>query len=234
MSVKKFILHHFNKLLPFTCILCRERSTTYFCHYCQKDLPILSHHCPKCAEILPFSASTCGACLTNPPPFDCTYALFPYEKPIIKLIIALKFQHKLNYANVLAHCLITKINHSWYPNNPLPDVIIPVPLHPLRLRERGFNQALEIAKPVAKALRLPLDTKGLLRTKHTTPQSHLSAKARIQNMKNAFTTSRDYNGLTIALIDDVVTTGHTVNACSHALKMSGAKSIHIWCCARRC
>lgn len=233
MSVKEFIYHHLNKLLPSACILCGERSTTHFCHHCQQDLPILSHHCPKCAEILPFSADACGRCLTNPPPFDLTYALFPYEKPIINLIIALKFQHKLQYANVLAHCLITKIQQAWYKNQPLPDIIIPVPLHPLRLRERGFNQALEIAKPLGKALKLPIDINGLTRIKHTSAQSHLSAKARLLNVKNAFIASSDYTGLTIALFDDVVTTGHTVNACSDALKMNGAKSVHVWCCARR-
>ena len=94
-------------------------------------------------------ARICGACLKNPPPFDLTHALFPYQPPIMQLIIALKFQHQLSYAQALGEWLTQAIQQGWYRHQPLPDLIIPVPLHPRRLRERGFNQALEIARPIA-------------------------------------------------------------------------------------
>lgn len=221
----------FNYLLPATCVLCSAPGQS-MCFACQQSLPILSHHCPRCAKFLSETIH-CGACQKNPPPFDLMHALFPYESPIIQLIIALKFQHQLSHANVLSLDFINAIQTHWYINKPLPDLIIPVPLHPKRLQERGFNQALEIAKPIARALHLPIDTHGLQRCLYTAPQSGLTAEERKQNIANAFKTHRRYDGLTIALLDDVVTTGQTITACSHALMKSGAKRIHVWCAARR-
>jgi ComF family protein len=195
-------------------------------------LPILSHHCPRCAKFLS-QTIICGSCQKNPPPYEVIHALFPYEQPIIQLITALKFQHKLSHANMLGSHFIKAIKTHWYRHHPLPDLILPIPLHPKRLQERGFNQALEIAKPIARALHLPIDTSGLKRRLYTAPQSGLTADERKQNIANAFKTYRRYDGLTIALLDDVVTTGQTVTACSHALLKSGAKRVHIWCAARR-
>lgn len=208
------------------------------CVACQKYLPILPEHCPQCAQFLPSTFVMpvdwrCGSCLKNPPPFTAIYPLFPYEAPIIHLITQLKFQQQLQYARVFSELFLQQIREHWYQQQPLPDLIIPVPLHSKRLQERGFNQALEIAKPLAKALALPLDRDGLKRIKPTLAQSGLSALARKQNMQNAFIAERDYVGLRLALIDDVVTTGHTVTECAHLLKQLGAKSIDIWCCARR-
>lgn len=121
----------------------------------------------------------------------------------------------------------------WYQDKPLPDLILPVPLHRLRLRERGFNQALEIARPITKRLRIPIDKHSLQRIRHTRPQTGLKAPEREVNLKNAFKTIRDFSGKHIALLDDVVTTSSTINACSQALMDAGAKQIDIWCCARR-
>jgi ComF family protein len=221
----------FNQLLPATCILCGHAPHA-LCFACLQSLPILSHHCPRCAKFLS-NNRLCGKCLKNPPFFDALYACFPYEFPIIQLITELKFQHKLSHARVLSHLLITHIQQVWYANQPLPDFIIPVPLHPKRLQKRGFNQAIEIAKPISRALRIPLDIHGLQRKLDTAAQSRLSAKERRHNIANAFQAHRDYTGLTIALIDDVVTTTQTITACCKALKRSGAKKIHVWCVARR-
>jgi ComF family protein len=227
-----------NHLLPATCVLCGYTATNNLCQACQRSLPILSQHCPRCAKFLTFQQTQsipllCGACQQHPPPFDHTFALFPYEFPIIQLITALKFQQKLSHGNALSKQFITNIEQLWYLNKPLPDLILPVPLHPKRLQERGFNQALEIAKPIARYFDLPIDTKGLQRTYHTAAQSGLSAEERKRNVLHAFTATRRFDGLTIALIDDVVTTGQTVIACCEKLKSNGAKSIHVWCAARR-
>lgn len=119
----------------------------------------------------------------------------------------------------------------WYHQQPLPDLIIPMPLHRKRLQERGFNQALEIAKPVSRALKIPID-QAVIRSKATLPQSTLHADERKRNMAKAFTTTRSYAGLHVAVIDDVMTTGHTVTALAQLLIRHGAARVDIWCCAR--
>lgn len=124
------------------------------------------------------------------------------------------------------------IKNHWYADQPLPDLIIPIPLHSQRLHERGFNQALEIARPIAKNLAIPIDYQGIKRIKHTLAQSGLSAKARKQNISQAFAAFRDYSGLSIAVIDDVVTTSHTMMEFCRVLKNQGAAHITVWCCAR--
>jgi ComF family protein len=201
-------------------------------------LPILPRNCRQCAQFLtstslPAQDLHCGSCLKTPPPFDATYALFPYFPPIIGLIRQLKFKHQLTHAKALAELLLQQIKTDWYKHKPLPDLLIPVPLHPYRLRERGFNQAIEIAKPIAKALDIPLDLHGMQRIKPTAVQSSLPAKERGRNMANAFALNRDYSALSVCLIDDVITTGHTISACARLLKQNGAKHIDVWCCARR-
>lgn len=209
------------------------QSANNLCQACQHTLPILTHHCEICARFLPFSSPICGTCQTTPPPFDRIFTLSPYVKPITWLITSLKFKHQLASAKTLAARLTAKVKDEWYKQIPLPDLLIPIPLHPKRLQERGFNQALEIAKYINKSLSIPLDAHGLRRTRHTIAQTQLTAHARRQNVANAFSVHKDYTGLTVALLDDVVTTGHTVSACSKLLKAAGADIIHVWCCARR-
>lgn len=230
----------YQKLLPPTCVLCgRETLTSYnLCTACKKSLPILSHKCVRCAQFLPsFTADNaaylCGHCLKNPPPYALTHALFPYQPPIVSLIIGLKFKRDLSFAQTLGDLMGEKIATEWYLGQPLPDLILPMPLHAKRLCERGFNQAVEIARPIAAQFALPLDLSGIKRIKDTSPQSGLSALKRKQNMANAFKATRDYANLSIAVIDDVITTSHTIRELCKALQNAAAKEIHIWCCARR-
>jgi ComF family protein len=230
--------------LPSLCVLCHSPAPQRICHACRQDLPILTDHCAQCAQFFtaplsvmtpPFNPATltCGACLTNPPPFDHIYPLFPYQRPIIQLIVQLKFQQQLAHAALFANLLLERIQQTWYLQQALPQLIIPIPLHPQRLRERGFNQALEVAKPVAKALNIPIDRHGVQRIKATAAQSGLSAIKRKDNVTGAFACTRDYRGLRIAVVDDVITTGHTVAECCRVLRERGASEIHVWCCARR-
>lgn len=230
-----------NKLLAPICVLCglslRTGPSSHFCYACLQDLPILPQACYKCAQFLPTINPTttllCGTCLHEPPPFDATYALFPYIFPISNMIIQLKFHHQLIYANALGELMAVKIANGWYHKKSLPELIIPVPLHAARLRARGFNQALEIAKPLAKALHIPIDPFGLKRIKPTAIQSHLKAKAREQNVDQAFILTKDYANCRVCLIDDVITTGQTITACAKVLRQAGVKTIDVWCCARR-
>lgn len=228
--------------LPPTCLLCGLKTSTEhnICEPCKQDLPQLHAGCRRCARLLPEEAYSptseqellCGACIKDPPPYDYTYALFPYQTPITELIMRLKFHHQLTHAKLLGELLADKIATIWYKQQPLPTRIIPMPLHRLRLRERGFNQAVEIGKPIARRLNLILDRFNALRVKYTIPQSLLPARARVQNVRNAFVVKKNYRGMHIALLDDVVTTGKTVAELCNVLQRHGAKRIDIWCCAR--
>lgn len=224
-------------LLPPICLFCgaESRKPLNACQPCLNDLPILTHHCPQCAQTLSAADDQkCGACLNQPPPFDHTYALFPYEPPIVRLISALKFQHQLSHAKLLGDLLTAQIRQCWYLTQALPDVIVPIPLHPERLRERGFNQALEIAAPISRALSIPLDRYGTERIKPTLPQTQLNAIARKDNLHHAFATRRSFQGLRVAVVDDVMTTTQTMTAFCTVLKQAGAAIIHVWCAARAC
>ena len=222
-------------LLPYTCLLCQHPANRYqdLCEPCKKDLPLLKNACVRCA--IPLDAPTtanCGFCQQNPPPFDTAHALYSYEPPIGNLILALKFNQSLIHARVLGELMAEKIQSRWYQTKPLPTLIIPVPLHPKRLKERGFNQALEIARPIAKILQLPIKTAITRRIKHTDAQAALPAVARQNNIKNAFIVTGDLRGQHLAVIDDVMTTGHTMTEFCKTLKRNGAGAIDVWCCAR--
>jgi len=238
MFLKKLISTHLKRwLLPPICLLCENflQSREAICKSCKNDLPILPKHCLQCAQTLSSPNEmilTCGTCLKKPPPFDKIFALFPYEPPITQFITLLKFHGNFKYASLFAEYLIQKIQTEWYQDHSLPHLILPVPLHTKRLKERGFNQALEIAKPIAKALSLPIDQHGVKRIRETKAQSGLSSDARKKNIAHAFQACQDYSNLIIALIDDVITTTSTVTEISRVLQKQGAQSIHVWCCAR--
>jgi ComF family protein len=232
-------IHHYLKkmghwLLPYTCILCHNYSTRLqdLCENCFNDLPSLQHACPRCANPLSSPHNiVCGYCLKQTTSFDATYALYFYQAPISKLIMNLKFGQSLVNARILGELLAQRIQQAWYYNKPLPEVIIPVPLHPKRLKERGFNQALEIARPIAKILHLPLEFTSCQRIKHTVAQATLPANQRLQNVKNAFHIEK-LPFKHVAVVDDVITTGYTINEFCQALKSTGVHSIDVWCCAR--
>lgn len=232
------ITQYFEKItqwiFPPTCILCQNPSNQVhdLCRRCLNDLPFLPAGCPYCAHPLTSPDLCCGSCLKNPPPFDALYALFAYQAPITHLMMTLKFHNKLLYAQILGELMAKTIQNHWYHNRSLPHVIIPVPLHPKRLQERGYNQSLEIARPIAKLLQLPIDTQSCSRIKHTDAQARLELKHRKHNVKNAFFIQGHKRGMSIAVIDDITTTGHTLAAFCLALKKAGASRIDVWCCAK--
>lgn len=223
--------------LPFNCILCHEETERNLdlCIDCEKHLPWLKNVCIYCAAPLPFKTKICcGICLKTPPPFfHKVYIIFSYNHVIRKLITGLKFQQRLIYAHILGSLLAENISLQ-YQNDYLPDLIIPVPLHKKRLHVRGFNQAVELARPISKKLNLPIDYKRCKRVYNTAAQSNLPRHQRATNVKNAFVVEiqEDLSSQHVALLDDVMTTGHTVTELSRALYYVGVKRIDIWCCAR--
>ncbi|HSW69063.1 MAG TPA: ComF family protein [Gammaproteobacteria bacterium] len=223
-------------VLPHVCIFCKNIShrPEDLCSSCLQNLPVLKQGCLSCANVLPLEKSQafCGECLQKKPPFDITHSLFLYQPPVPKLILDLKFYHALTHAKLLGELLAEKIIHEWYQESALPTVIIPMPLHVSRLKERGFNQAVEIARPIAKALDLPLMIHDVARIKPTLPQATLSADKRKKNVKNAFLIKKSLENQHVAVVDDVITTGNTMREFCRMLKRRGAGKISVWCCAR--
>lgn len=175
-------------------------------------------------------APACGACLKHAPDFDATAAALRYAFPVDRLVHHLKFggHHAFSRLASADFFAIRMLD-----NKPPPgDVIVPVPLAPLRLRERGFNQALEIARPLARAMHLPLDTTTLVRVRETIPQSLLPWRARKGNLRHAFTCRGDFSGKSVIVVDDVMTTGATLDAVARTLKDHGAAHVTNWVAAR--
>jgi len=224
-------------LLPEKCFLCQcshsINAKTGLCFGCASNLPWLQQSCQRCA--LPLNSTNtlqlCGQCQTKAPAFDACHCLFHYETPVDRLISRFKFNQHLSYSRLLGQLMAEHIKNR-YREITLPDMIIPVPLHKSRLRERGFNQAQEVARICARELNLPLETKQCQRDKDTAHQLGLSAIERRRNLRRAFNSKAFPAGARVALVDDVMTTGTTLNELAACLKKVGCQEIHLWCIAR--
>lgn len=213
-------------LLPQDCLLCAAASgDALLCAECRRDLPRLpAALCPVCAEASP-GGTICGACLKTPPHFDATFAAFRYAFPIDKLVQALKYQRRLATADFLANAMLAA-------GTPAGDLVVPLPLSAQRLRERGFNQAAELARPLARALKLPLELDGCTRSRDTAPQAMLPWKERRRNIRHAFECAIDLGGQSVIVVDDVMTTGATLDEFARTLKAHGAARVSNWVAAR--
>lgn len=216
-----------------SCLLCHARipAGTDLCAACDRSLPRAQSACPRCGAsgAVVGTDTVCGQCQQQPPAYDGTRAVFRYASPVDRLIQHLKYHGRLELSRVLGGYLA---EHMLPLDDPLPDVVMPVPLHTARLRERGYNQSLEIARFVSRRLRVPLDWQGARRIRPTAPQTELPRDQRRKNMRGAFTASQAFAGQRIAIVDDVMTSGHTVNALAESLLQSGAKEVRVWVVAR--
>ncbi len=224
MNIRPF----FNHVAPVSCLLCGADSTAGpACTGCLSDLPWHRQpHCPQCATPTP-GGQTCGACLKHPPAFDRTVAALAYAFPLDRLIPRLKYHSQLAIAPLLGQSLVRAAAA-----HPRPDCLIPMPLHPARIRERGFNHATEIARVAASQLGLPLDTQSCQRIRDTPPQMSLKHDARRRNVRGAFTCTSAVEGKHIALVDDVMTTGTSLDELAATLKRAGAREVTCWVAAR--
>ncbi|GAB4512060.1 MAG: hypothetical protein Tsb0026_15700 [Sulfuricaulis sp.] len=194
-------------------------------------MPRTQNTCPRCGTpgAVIGTDALCGECQKRPPAYDGTRAVFRYASPVDRLIQHLKYHGRLELSRVLGGYLA---EYMLTLNDPLPDVVMPVPLHATRLRERGYNQSLEIARFVSKQLRVPLDWQGAQRIRPTAPQTELPRDQRRKNVRGAFTASKTVTGQSIAIVDDVMTSGHTVDALAECLLQSGAREVRVWVVAR--
>ena len=219
----------FKRLLPAQpCLLCGADSREKLCcAECDAGLPHLTGTlCPTCALPSP-SANVCGRCLRHPPPFKHAVAAFGYGFPLDKMIQSLKFNERLVLAEFLADALIECLTTR-------PDLLVALPLHPVRLRERGFNQSLLLAQRISQRLRIPLLPDACERVRDTPPQSGLPWNERDRNMRRAFICNPRYDlrGKHVAIVDDVMTTGASIGELARSLKQAGANEISAWAVAR--
>jgi ComF family protein len=212
-----------NLLFGGSCFLCRGRAQALLCPACDADLPRLARPlCPRCALDSPAGA-LCGRCLAQPPAYDATHAALAYEFPADALVQALKFRGELALAPLLGTLLAERVRGQRV------DLVAPVPLSSVRLRRRGYNQALEIARHVRSELLEPMLCE---RMRDAPPQTDLPYDERQRNVRGAFRCTRSLVGATVAVVDDVMTTGATLDEMASTLKRAGAARVVNWVVAR--
>jgi ComF family protein len=224
-------------VLPSHCLLCAQDGDGRrdLCRACAGDLVRNRLCCPRCALPLRAPAPLCGECLLREPLFDAAFAPFLYGHPIDLLVTKLKFGRSLAAGRVLSQLWLDAVAEVAPAR---PDLFVPIPLHASRLRERGYNQALELAKPLARALGISLAERLLSRARPTSAQANLDAKARRRNLRGAFTLDPlalagvAPQALHIALVDDVMTTGATLRECARVLRLARFARIDVWALAR--
>jgi ComF family protein len=205
-----------------SCFLCRGAARALLCGACDADLPRLARPlCPRCALESP-RGELCGRCLSQAPAYDATQAALAYEFPADALVQALKFRGELALAACLANLVLEKTSLTTV------DCIVPVPLSAQRLRERGYNQSAEIARHLGG--RLEID--ACVRERDAPPQAGLDREARRRNVRGAFRCRRSFADRRVAVIDDVMTTGATLDELARALKAAGASSVTNWVVCR--
>ncbi|HEC26743.1 MAG TPA: ComF family protein [Gammaproteobacteria bacterium] len=211
-----------NSLLPVSCGLCNASTGSHLplCQPCLSDLPLLGTACSSCA--LPVgSTGNCGKCQQHRPTCDQCLALFLYQEPVNYLVQQFKFSRKLEYGYLFSSLMAKKLLS--LPEQP--DVLIPVPLHPSRLRSRGFNQSWEITRQLSRITGINASHKICQRIKKTPLQTGLKASERKRNLKQAFAVTANVKDLHICIVDDVMTTGSTLEAIASVLKSAAAKRV---------
>ncbi|WP_273428725.1 ComF family protein [Chitinibacter tainanensis] len=217
--------HFLNNFIPQQCLLCRSLhlgGAHACCPACQAQLPRWEQtsSCPRCAR--PATAGElCGQCQRHPPAFTRSYALYLYTSPIKELIQAAKFAGQWQHLRSLMPLSLPVWQHEL---NCI-DALIPLPLHPQRLRERGFNQTMELTLGLASQLQLPIHAHALSRQRDTEHQARLSARARWKNVRRAFAAHGNLTGQRVLLIDDVMTSGASLHEASRTLLAAGASEV---------
>jgi len=216
--------------LPSICVLCNQyhRDHVAVCSACLELLSPIGIACKYCAlPLLDAEFLVCGHCCLKKPHYDRAIAAYHFEEPLRTLLHEFKYHEGLYLCSFFATLIMRSI-----PQDALKtQCLIPIPMHPNRLRQRGFNQSAELVKQLSYRLKLPYDISHCKKTINTAPQASLTAKQRQRNLRHAFHAEPlPYQHIT--LVDDLLTTGSTVNELANVLKQRGIERVDVWCCAR--
>ena len=217
------------------CYLCNAlaEQAGRLCNRCHARLQYINNPCMQCGEPMPstgLSSTRCGRCLATPPAYDLCEAPLQYTGIAKKLHHEFKFHQQLAAGKILAGILCDYLAER---RHQLPQALVPIPLHARRMRQRGFDQSLELSRQLGRQLGIEILDNQLCRTIETAPQSGLNRKERRKNLSHAFAANNARPGLKhIALIDDVMTTGCTFNAASLVMRQSGIATIEVWAVCR--
>ena len=229
-NVRRGALDAARRALPQRCELCAAPSGgELLCSGCMRTLPRLRPACPVCA--LPTAnGEVCGQCLAHAPPFEATLAAFAYAFPVDRLMHAFKYHGRLALAEWAADAIFAERERRGAAS--LPHRLVALPLSRERQRERGYNQAFEIARALARELRIPLVRSGVYRERSAPPQAALPWSERAKNVRGAFACDLDLAEMSVAVIDDVMTTGASLAEFAQTLKRAGAARVENWVVAR--
>ncbi len=239
-ATNEFVKALLDVILPPRCHLCRSfiqgEEDIHICTMCRETITLINAPiCEMCG--VPFQTEggcnhVCGACLSSPPPYTAARAALLFEGKTKELIHRFKYGNKSQCSRPLG--LLTIQHLAQFVTAISPDVLLPVPLHPKRLRHRSFNQALLLSEILGKAWHLPISRSNLQRIRWTEPQINLSAEERVRNVRGAFavTDPQALSGKRVVLVDDVYTTGSTVAECARVLKGAGTEAVYVATVAR--
>jgi len=238
--LKVFLQSLADVIFPPTCLSCEtvlhEGGTKPFCEACaEKISPISPPLCTLCGSPFPAPGGidhVCGDCLKEPPSFDLARSAGRYDGPLLEAIHRFKYRSRTTAGVLLGRWMAARPWPGFRPADY--DLLLPVPLHAGRLRQRGFNQAVILGRAVAASLSIPFDTAALQRGGHRDPQVGLGRRERRANVRGAFVASLPGRiaGKNIVLLDDVYTTGSTVRECARVLKKAGAAGVAVLTLAR--
>jgi len=217
-----------NWLLPAHCVECAATLEHHYdrvCKVCYPTLPFQSHCCARCGQHSASNTDYCGNCINTPPTFDTCFCPFKYESSIKELICDFKYRERPELAKTAARLLWHELLKTEFER---PDALIAVPMHVSRLRERGYNHSMLIAQNLSKWLNIPLLYGVLAKSKHTEPQAQQSLKQRKKNLNDSFKIEKSISVKSVAIIDDVVTTGSTAEEIAKILKKNGVDYIQVW------
>lgn len=215
------------------CLFCGAKCKSHYrvCDPCYQDLPWVGSHCIYCSRpICADQNSICGQCITQKHPYNNILTPFYYQPPISTFITSLKFKGEFNLAKVLANLMLPALTKH-YGDHVLPEILIPIPLHNKRLYDRGFNQCIEVGKYLSRELGVTLSRRTGIRVQHTPAQHLLKMKKRKNNLKNAFAVNIKDKKKRVVVLDDVITSGTTINSFCYELKKHGIDHIDVWCIA---
>jgi ComF family protein len=221
-------------LLPGHCLLCAMGSNRPLdlCAPCEAELPWITHGCRRCALPLPAAELLCGRCQAQEPPFSQVVAPLAFAPPLDQLLRDWKQQPQPALGRLFADLLASHLRVGRLASAPPPELLLPVPSHPRRLRQRGFNQAQELAVGLGRRLGIEVDCHLLKQRGSGVDQRQLDFKARQRNLRDAFVVKGLLAGRRVAVVDDVVTTGATAQAMSRVLRRAGAIEVEVWAVAR--